>query len=320
MSDNKTQPEIIKDIIENDDNMAAIDDMIEEEMEQDEVVSEATKDEVVSEANEDEVVSEATKDEVVSEANKDEVVSEANKDEVVSEANEDEEEDADSPAFIPKNYNPDEEEDADSPEFIPGVTNMPEKKDEDEDEGEDEGDGEDGDDGEDDSPEVIPNKPAIQNATVVDVGPKAVTSSLQENDDSDDDSEDENEEVYQKLEKFENKELLLNYHPETKQIKYADVMALTTISRDSENNIIDPMHKTIPILTRYERARVLGVRAKQLEHNAIPMIDIPANMIDSYLIACEELKQKKIPFIIKRPMPDGTSEYWKLEDLEIVEY
>ena len=114
--------------------------------------------------------------------------------------------------------------------------------------------------------------------------------------------------------------MLLNYHPETKQLKYADVMALTSIARDSENNIIDPMHKTIPILTRYERARVLGVRAKQLEHNAIPMIDIPANMIDSYLIACEELKQKKIPFIIKRPMPDGTSEYWKLEDLEIVEY
>ena len=261
MSDNKTQPEIIKDIIENDDNMEAIDDMVEEEMEQDEVVSEANKDEVVSD---------------------------------------------DSPAFIPKNYNPDEEEDADSPAFIPKNYNP----DEEEDEG----------DGEDDSPEVIPNKPAIQNATVVDVGPKAVTSSLQENDDSDDDSEDENEEVYQKLEKFENKELLLSYHPETKQLKYADVMALTTISRDSENNIIDPMHKTIPILTRYERARVLGVRAKQLEHNAIPMIDIPANMIDSYLIACEELKQKKIPFIIKRPMPDGTSEYWKLEDLEIVEY
>ena len=263
MSDNKTQPEIIKDIIENDDNMEAIDDMVEEEMEQDEVVSEANEDEVVSE---------------------------------------------DSPAFIPKNYNPDEEEDADSPAFIPKNYNPDEEEDEDE------------GDGEDDSPEVIPNKPAIQNATVVDVGPKAVTSSLQENDDSDDDSEDENEEVYQKLEKFENKELLLSYHPETKQLKYADVMALTTISRDSENNIIDPMHKTIPILTRYERARVLGVRAKQLEHNAIPMIDIPANMIDSYLIACEELKQKKIPFIIKRPMPDGTSEYWKLEDLEIVEY
>ena len=301
MSDNKTQPEIIKDIIENDDNMAAIDDMVEEEMEQDEVESE---------------------DEVVSEANKDEVVSDDSPAFIPKNYNPDEEEDADSPAFIPKNYNPDEEEDADSPEFIPGVTNMPEKKDEDEDDGEGEGedDGKGEGEGEDDSPEVIPNKPAIQNATVVDVGPKAVTSSLQENDDSDDDSEDENEEVYQKLEKFENKELLLSYHPETKQLKYADVMALTTISRDSENNIIDPMHKTIPILTRYERARVLGVRAKQLEHNAIPMIDIPANMIDSYLIACEELKQKKIPFIIKRPMPDGTSEYWKLEDLEIVEY
>ena len=51
MSDNKTQPEIIKDIIENDDNMAAIDDMVQEEMEQDEVVSEANEVEVEDEVD-----------------------------------------------------------------------------------------------------------------------------------------------------------------------------------------------------------------------------------------------------------------------------
>jgi DNA-directed RNA polymerase I, II, and III subunit RPABC2 len=310
MSEIKTQPEIIKDIIENDDNMSAIDDMAEEEIEQEE------KDEI-------------TEEETVDKGEAEELPSKA----------EDEQADEDSPEFIPGVTNipakkEDEQEpsktdeDENSPEFVPGVTNMPANKEGEqessktddeggEDEGEKEGEGE--EEGEEDTPEVIPNKPPIQNATVVDVGPKAITSSLQE-DASDDDSDDENEEVYQKLDKFKNKELLLNYHPETKQLKYADVMALTSIARDSENNIIDPMHKTIPILTRYERARVLGVRAKQLEHNAIPMIDIPANMIDSYLIACEELKQKKIPFIIKRPMPDGTSEYWKLEDLEIVEY
>ena len=291
MSEIKTQPEIIKGIIENDDNMSAIDDMAEEEIEQEETIDK-------SESEVEELPSKA----------------------------DDEQADEDSPEFIPGVTNmpaKKAEEDEDSPEFVPGVTNMPAKKFDDEDEGdEDEGDEDEGDEDED-TPEVIPNKPAIQNATIVDVGPKAITSSLQEDasdDDSDDDSDDENEEVYQKLDKFKNKELLLNYHPETKQLKYADVMALTSIARDNENNIIDPMHKTIPILTRYERARVLGVRAKQLEHNAIPMIDIPANMIDSYLIACEEFKQKKIPFIIKRPMPDGTSEYWKLEDLEIVEY
>ena len=36
-------------------------------------------------------------------------------------------------------------------------------------------------------------------------------------------------------------------------------------------------------------------------------------------IAQEEFKQKKMPFIIRRPLPDGSSEYWKIEDLEILE-
>ena len=43
-------------------------------------------------------------------------------------------------------------------------------------------------------------------------------------------------------------------------------------------------------------------------------------MIDGYNIALLELEQKKIPFIIQRPMPNGGSEYWKVSDLEIIEY
>ena len=284
MSENKTQPEIIKDIIENDDNMAAIDDMVEEEIEQEETADKSESEQVES-SNTGEVEGKVEGD---VEGDVEGKVEDKVEDEVEGKVEGDVEGDVEGKV---EDKVEDEVEDK-----VEGKVEV-----------------------EDDTPEVIPNKPAIQNATIVDVGPKAITSSLQE-DVTDDDSDDENEEVYQKLDKFKNKELLLNYHPETKQLKYADVMALTSITRDSENNIIDPMHKTIPILTRYERARVLGVRAKQLEHNAIPMIDIPANMIDSYLIAFEELKQKKIPFIIKRPMPDGTSEYWKLEDLEIVEY
>ena len=31
-----------------------------------------------------------------------------------------------------------------------------------------------------------------------------------------------------------------------------------------------------------------------------------------------ELKEKKIPFIIQRPLPNGNAEYWALEDLEIL--
>ena len=39
-------------------------------------------------------------------------------------------------------------------------------------------------------------------------------------------------------------------------------------------------------------------------------------MIDGYTIALQELKEGKIPFIIRRPLPNGASEYWKINDLE----
>lgn len=105
-------------------------------------------------------------------------------------------------------------------------------------------------------------------------------------------------------------------HPQEKMCNYEEVLSLCTIVRDDAKNIIDPHHKTIPILTKYEYTRILGVRASQIENGA-PLF-IETDLIDSYLIAKTELEQKKLPFIIKRPIPNGTLEYWKLEDLEIL--
>ena len=45
---------------------------------------------------------------------------------------------------------------------------------------------------------------------------------------------------------------------------------------------------------------------------------VPENIIDGYIIAELELKEKKIPFIIRRPIPNGSCEYWHLKDLEII--
>ena len=43
------------------------------------------------------------------------------------------------------------------------------------------------------------------------------------------------------------------------------------------------------------------------------------DVMDSFILAEEELKQKKIPYIIERPLPHGTSvEYWPLDELEIL--
>ena len=48
------------------------------------------------------------------------------------------------------------------------------------------------------------------------------------------------------------------------------------------------------------------------------MVEIEPSVIDGYLIALKEFEEKKIPFIVKRPMPNGGCEYWKLSDLEIL--
>ena len=120
------------------------------------------------------------------------------------------------------------------------------------------------------------------------------------------------------LEKFENdsrEEYLLNFHPESSAIDFDEVRSLCTVVRDKDGDIIDKFHTTIPYLTKYEKARILGLRAKQLNNNIKPTIDVPDYIIDSYRIAELELENKQIPFIIRRPLPNGQSEYWRLYDL-----
>ena len=141
--------------------------------------------------------------------------------------------------------------------------------------------------------------------------------------DDEDEDEDEDDEVdsemLRKLDKDEYSSILLDYHPETKQNNYNDIIAMCKVVRDGNGVISDGFHKTIPWLTKYERARVLGIRAKQLNNGADAFVEVPSSMISGYKIAIEELKAKKIPFIIRRPIPNGGTEYWKLQDLELLE-
>jgi len=73
---------------------------------------------------------------------------------------------------------------------------------------------------------------------------------------------------------------------------------------------------TTPILSKFEKAKILGVRAEMLSNGAEPVISKPYPN-NTYLIALEELRQKKIPLIIRRKLPNGKIEDWRLEDLII---
>ena len=139
----------------------------------------------------------------------------------------------------------------------------------------------------------------------------------QTEDDTSDDEEDDNM-FYRSLEDEVDTNILKFYHPETENINYKELLTLSNISRNKKGEIIDPFHKTIPFLTQYEKAKILGQRAKQINHGSTPFVDVPSNIIDGHTIAMMELTQKKIPFIIRRPLPNGTSEYWKVKDLKII--
>ena len=148
------------------------------------------------------------------------------------------------------------------------------------------------------------------------IKPSPITLSEDIGEDEDDDSD--NEQEYNKLELNNYQNSLLDYHQSSISHNSEEIAAMAQVIRDNKNNIIDDLHKTVPILSKYERTRVLGQRAKQIENGQVPFVRVADTVIDSYIIAVQELEQKKLPFIIRRPMPSGASEYWHLKDLELV--
>ncbi|KAG2181327.1 hypothetical protein INT43_008910 [Umbelopsis isabellina] len=71
---------------------------------------------------------------------------------------------------------------------------------------------------------------------------------------------------------------------------------------------------TTPYMTKYERARVLGTRALQISLNAPVMIELNGES-DPLVIAMKELREKKIPLIVRRFLPDNSYEDWHVKDL-----
>lgn len=179
------------------------------------------------------------------------------------------------------------------------------------DDGSDDGSDEDDDQDEDEDD----NDSSLSNTKISEPSTSPV-SQLSVIDSDDDDSDDEA--LDNKFEIEGLNEFLAKYHPESKQHNYDEIYALSEVIRDSKGIIIDDLHKTLPIMSKYEKTRILGQRAKQINSGNKPFVNVPKNIMDGYLIAQEELMQKKLPFIIRRPLPSGGSEYWRIKDLEIL--
>jgi DNA-directed RNA polymerase I, II, and III subunit RPABC2 len=139
-----------------------------------------------------------------------------------------------------------------------------------------------------------------------------------EDEEDDEDADRDSSEYFQKLGASVSESYIERYHPESMSHNYDEIQTLSRVVRNSAGVIVDDLHRTIPIMTKYEKTRILGQRAKQLNEGAPAFIKIDSTVIDGYLIAVKELEQKKTPFIIRRPLPNGGSEYWRIQDLEIL--
>ena len=116
--------------------------------------------------------------------------------------------------------------------------------------------------------------------------------------------------MYRKVREGKNKELtekeIANIDKECEIIRNRKV-----ITKDIQHKPVEIINKDglvvtgPPTLTRFEKARIMGARALQLSLGAPIFIEIPKNATTSLEIAMEELKQRVIPIVIKRTLPNG---------------
>ena len=170
---------------------------------------------------------------------------------------------------------------------------------------------------------VVKGKATLEDITTLqqsydDVELNDDTGDANDLDGDDDEDSDDGTNYLRKFDSEMRENYITSHHHEMMQLNTAEVDALVRVVRNADGVIVDSLHKTMPFLTKYEKTRILGQRAKQLNQGAQPVVPVDKKIIDGYLIAQLELQQKALPFIIRRPLPGGKSEYWRLADLELI--
>lgn len=134
---------------------------------------------------------------------------------------------------------------------------------------------------------------------------KRIVQESPEEDDDDDDDEDTSA-----LTEMNKDDYLQTHHPE---VIFPDSAEMESVlaSYSSDTNPVKRISR--PILSKYEAASIVGMRSQQIVQGSAPLVDVPTD--DPIEIAQAELKAKIIPIVVRRILPDGKAEYWRLSEL-----
>jgi len=75
--------------------------------------------------------------------------------------------------------------------------------------------------------------------------------------------------------------------------------------------------ETSPLMNRFELTKLVGIRAQQLACGMAPCVSFDPDITNTEFIAIQELLQKKMPLIIRRYLPNGVYEDWRVNELII---
>ena len=145
---------------------------------------------------------------------------------------------------------------------------------------------------------------------------------IEEEDDDEvieDEDIDDGEEVLEDLEDIDDEEEVLEDIEDDILVDLDDLINTIDEEEQEIEEKISDKRTTFNILTKYEKVFILGFRTQQIINGSVILIDI--NLLkekSAYNIALEELRQKRIPFKIKRTLPSGKVELWDLEELIIL--
>ena len=213
----------------------------------------------------------------------------------------------------------------DDEEEIEAAVEEDDEEDDDDDEADDNNNNDDDNDDNDDDEEEDDDDVEDNDEEDAEDKNKMVTSIAEKDDDDDndvdeDDEDDENNNAHlQKINQAMRQNIIAKFHPELSFHNMHEIQRRCEIIRDSQGRINDPFHRTMPFLTKYEKAKIIGERAEQIDAGSVLFLQetLPPHVISGHQIAVMEFEAKRIPFIIRRPMPDGSSEYWRVSDFEI---
>jgi DNA-directed RNA polymerase subunit K/omega len=102
----------------------------------------------------------------------------------------------------------------------------------------------------------------------------------------------------------------LTDHPEVKPVFRSEVVDALKVPR-----------VTTPYFGKYEYVVLMAARQQQLAEGAKPLVSLEGLRTSDprFLeqVVKREIEQRKIPFLFERHFPNGTSEYWSAQELEL---